>query len=102
ALSEILTAIDSPSAREGLVRLASGGKGLGHQQEICGLILARVRKPEELISQIVERVPEERKEYTYWATDPAPFVQQFWLPWPAPKRGSLRKTVPKDILAKPN
>jgi hypothetical protein len=103
-LGAILAAIDSPAARKGLVTLAVAGDlsvvgdDIGHQQEICGFIRARVKDPDSLISEIQSRVPERRKQYIFSWVDPAPFAHSFFATWPTPKKGSLPKTLPANLF----
>lgn len=99
-LGAILTAIDSPAARKGLVTIAISGSGIGHQQEICGLIAARVHDPDSLINQIKSLVRGERKKYLYSSQPPASFSKEFHLSWPTTKKGTLPKTLPRDVFVK--
>jgi tetratricopeptide (TPR) repeat protein len=101
-MGEILSAIDTPASRNGLVKLGISGKGIGHQQEICGLIRARVRDPEPLIAEIKARVPEERKRYDFSWQNPTPFSRQFFAPWPPPKKGSFPRSLPPNVVAELN
>ena len=93
----ILTAIDTPVARNGLISLALAGKGIGHQQEICGLIVARVLEPDSLIEEIRSRASGERKRYLYSSQFPAPLAYRFYQKWPQIGKNSLPRSLPVDL-----